>query len=369
MGIYENLRAALNSPVIAGVDVTRALAILLVLSFHWRLLPVSGPMGVMIFFVLSGFLITSMLLREHRKTGTISLRTFYLRRAFRIFPTFYVCWGITGVLYWWLGMTASGGEYAASFFYVEDYFRALHPHLQTSSPMWISWSLSIEEQFYLLLPAMLLLVAKRQRRLIAGITAIILAVWINRAVLIFGFGFTWIYLYNAFDTRVDALMVGSLLAVLVRSRETSAYLLWSLRSRWLVCIPVLLLGAMSTAEFRNFFSSRQALIVYMLEPIVIAFMLLQFIFWGNTVWSFFHNSVIRFIARISYALYLYHIPVFMIVVHFHHGKRSAIPLTFGVSTASYFLIERPFMRLRDRGRRQQSPLTSLADATPASITS
>ncbi len=169
-------------------------------------------------------------------------------------------------------------------------------------------------------------------------------------------------LYNAFDTRLDALMVGSLLAALVRGRGTSKCLLWSLRNPWLTLIPIFMLTAMSTCERFNLFTSREALIAYMFEPIVIGFMLLQFIFWGHSTWRVFHSAAIRFIARISYALYLYHIPVWMLVVHLHRGRRWAIPAIFMVSTASYLFIERPFMRLRDRGKRQ-SPLASLADAT------
>jgi peptidoglycan/LPS O-acetylase OafA/YrhL len=144
--IQQKLRGALESKVIAGLDVARAVAISLVLAFHWGLrLP--GAMGVMIFFVLSGFLITSMLLKEYEKSGTISLRTFYKRRAFRIFPTFYVCWVISTILLWTTaaGRRTPAWQLIASFFYLEDYARALQPTLQNGLHMWISWSLAIEE--------------------------------------------------------------------------------------------------------------------------------------------------------------------------------------------------------------------------------
>jgi peptidoglycan/LPS O-acetylase OafA/YrhL len=364
---YEKLATALNSQVIAGVDVARALAILCVLCFHWRLLPISGPMGVMIFFVLSGFLITSMLLREHQRSGTISLRTFYMRRAFRILPTFYVCWIITAILFWATKTPTSAFDQAASFFYLEDYFRALHPALQTAAPMWISWSLAVEEQFYFIWPILLLLIATNRRRMIMIVSTIVIAVWINRAVLMLGFGVTWIYLYNAFDTRVDALMLGSLLAVLVREEKTARCLTWSLHRKWFALAPILLLTIITAIDRLGFSTPRRELVAYMVEPLIIAFMLLQFIFWGYKDWSWFQSPLVRFIARISYSLYLYHIPIWMFTDYLHRGRRWSIPLTFAVSTASYLFIERPFMHWRDRGKRQQSPLTSLTDSPSRSM--
>ncbi len=111
------LRSSLNARVIPGLDAARAVAVTLVILFHFSLLPSSaGELGVMLFFVLSGFLITGILLREYATTGKISLREFYRRRAFRIFPTFYVCWCLELLLVRYHGVAVRWWEPWATFF-------------------------------------------------------------------------------------------------------------------------------------------------------------------------------------------------------------------------------------------------------------
>jgi len=136
---------------IPSLDGVRAISITLVVMCHlanWKhiSLPfptIYGSLGVRIFFVLSGFLITKLLLREHERTETISLRDFYIRRAYRIFPAAAVYLLVITIIYWhqlrWYSIAAS----------------ALYVMNMQSYPPWMLghlWSLSIEEQFYLLWP-------------------------------------------------------------------------------------------------------------------------------------------------------------------------------------------------------------------------
>ena len=136
---------------IPSLDGLRAISITLVVLSHlvkWKHVSLDvvgsyGALGVHVFFVLSGYLITNLLLREYDRSSTISLREFYIRRAFRIFPAAFVFLGVVVVLYWhqmrWFHV-------AAAVFYVAN--------MDLTRP-WIFghlWSLSIEEQFYLLWP-------------------------------------------------------------------------------------------------------------------------------------------------------------------------------------------------------------------------
>src|SRR5215475_12800497 len=153
---------------IPSLDGVRAISITLVVLSHlvkWEHISlhfprVYGTLGVRIFFVLSGFLITKILLQEHERTATISLRDFYIRRAYRIFPAAVVYLLVVGGIFWhqlrWY-------DIAAATFYVAN--------MQTSLPWMLGhlWSLSIEEQFYLLWPFALKIWFRRRTAILVGV--------------------------------------------------------------------------------------------------------------------------------------------------------------------------------------------------------
>lgn len=348
--IQKELRAALRAKVIDGLDALRALAITLVLIDHFRIVHApTGSMGVMIFFVLSGFLISSILLKEYRKSGTISLRNFYRRRAFRIFPTFYLCWILTTVVellahqYYWKTSVVS-------FFYMMDYGRALAPtSLQPYLHLWISWSLAIEEKFYLLWPLLLLVLLKRRTGPAVTLTFIILGQWIYRAILYLGFHVNWFYCYSTFDMRADALLIGCLLAILLEQEKTARPFSWWLRQKWLSALPVVALTLLLVLPVVN---RPLSLFLWSVEPLIIAILLVQFVYWGAGAPAIWGSAPIRFLARISYALYLYHPLATQIVFLFHipHLGYSSAVLLLLMSVASYYWIERPFMRMRENKR-------------------
>jgi peptidoglycan/LPS O-acetylase OafA/YrhL len=338
-----------HSGHIPGLDFVRALAISLVLLFHFGA-PVSGPLGVMIFFVLSGFLISGILLNELANSGTISVSRFYSRRCLRIFPTFYACWALTTFLMYVHAERIPKRSALASFLYAMDYMRALSPTAQTSLHMWISWSLAIEEQFYLLWPALLLWLATKLRKPIVGTGLIILAVWVHRFILYVLLHATSEYVYNAFDTRLDALLIGGLLAMLIRDKRFDLARNLLTRSQWSVMVPVALLVAVSIADTTAIQYPRWAQILsFTLQPVVVGVLLLQLVHWAAREWQILEHPWIRFLARISYALYLYHIVAMDEVSRLHlvHSKRYSAALTLVLAIGSYYLIERPFLAMRD----------------------
>jgi acyltransferase-like protein len=122
LGPIDDLYAKLGLKKIPALDGLRGIAIALVLCYHFSFPPgIPGPMGVTIFFVLSGFLITWLLLNENERSGTVSLRGFYKRRVLRIFPAFYCYWFLSVVVLWLAHRKILWSEFGSAFLYFSNY--------------------------------------------------------------------------------------------------------------------------------------------------------------------------------------------------------------------------------------------------------
>ena len=199
-----------------GLDGLRGLAILSILLFHsgcpwWR----GGFVGVDLFFALSGFLISSILLADYRGLGHVSYGRFYIRRALRLLPamlTFLVAFALMSIAKS-TDPYHSLGDCLIVLCYMANWTRAFG----TGRPdrLGHTWSLSIEEQFYLLWPVTLetiLRTCKTYRRSVQVLAIVILGVWLLRAAMLAS-GAHPLRIYSGLDTRADALLVGCLLAV------------------------------------------------------------------------------------------------------------------------------------------------------------
>ncbi|KPM55059.1 acyltransferase [Frankia sp. R43] len=211
-----------------ALDGVRALAMLCVLVFHMDALP-GGYLGVDVFFVLSGFLISRQLLAERDRTGRVCLPRFYLRRAYRLLPAFWmlVLVGFTAVVVLGVGTAGERDEFlhtlAAAMLYVNNYFQVVQ---QNTGAGWLghTWSLSLEEQFYLLWPLLLLVLCRRpwiDRRLPVVLLGGVVVVMLWRDALNAS-GASATRTYFGLDTRADALLVGCALAAWLRARQRDA---------------------------------------------------------------------------------------------------------------------------------------------------
>ena len=211
----ENLKTGLEMSQLPALDGLRAVAAFLVVFSHIGIYFMPGGLGVLMFFVLSGFLITWLLLKENEKFGNVSLRNFYFRRSLRIFPAFY-CYALLYLgLMILLHKKVIWSQAVCALLYVNNYYQAIHGDPNTGLSH--TWSLGIEEQFYLLWATAFLLLRKRRERLAWVLVVVIAAIWIHREVLHFLFGVWQGYIYEAFDTRADHLLIGCFLAVVLRS--------------------------------------------------------------------------------------------------------------------------------------------------------
>lgn len=352
----------LNNSSIPALDGIRALCATLVILHHiggpWE----TGVHGVEAFFVLSGFLITWLLLKENERSGTISLRNFYIRRALRILPAFYVFWFSYVALSVFVHREHEWGGYLSSFFYFSNYYEAIHG--SDHMPMRHVWSLGVEEQFYLLWPWLFFRFKDDLRKLTRLLAGFIVVIWIYRLLLYNYFHAPYNWVYGAFDCRADHLAIGCLLAVLMR-RRVGSKLVSALTANPLA--PVITLAAIVTSMklFAVYGRPYEFNVAFILDPLLIATLIAQWIATSDHyLWSWLNTRTLRYLGTISYAAYLYHwivcwgvnraMPNFPFV-----GRVIiAIALSNMVASASYYIVERRFLRLKKRFQAHTMKLQS-----------
>jgi peptidoglycan/LPS O-acetylase OafA/YrhL len=348
----ERLISNLRRPTIPALDGVRAVAVTLVLYYHMRVSPVfDGPLGVLIFFTLSGFLITWLLLKEHQQASRIDIVAFYKRRTLRIFPAFYCFWLFIICANYLRGTPTPWSQAWSSFFYLSNYHHAIF----RPQPEFImhTWSLAVEEQFYLLWPAIFVYgAAGGTAGLVRMLTALIAFVWMYRIVLWYGWHCRD-YLSYAFEARMDALLVGCLAAVLVARNVGARWWLPLARLRPIWGAAALVTTILLERQFGNDFRFTVGLA---LQPLLAAAWMLQLVAHADTgMGRVFSSHVASYIGRISYPLYLYH----GIGVWASSPFASFLParmaiaalVAVAVASVSYWLVERPFLALKNRPLR------------------
>jgi peptidoglycan/LPS O-acetylase OafA/YrhL len=305
------------------------------------------------FFTLSGFLITWLLLKEEARFATVSLRLFYIRRTLRIFPAFYFfCAVYIIVRLFQPGKHISLTHILPAVFYVNDYYQAF-TH-DWSSPFFHTWSLAIEEQFYLLWPLAFILLKTNQRRLRA-LLVIIPGLWVYRLTLI-ACGVSQNYIYAALDTRADHLLIGCALAVMLIDRKWAGFLTLLTGHKLAYLVTLGLLAASSTLTLA-FGTGYRDCIGFILDPLLTAMLLVQ----GMAAAPLCLNwSPIRYVGRISYSMYLWHMVAAPAGLKLAAHLPSIVGLIFGVAavvlagTISFYVVERPFLALKDRVSRRRT---------------
>jgi len=318
--------------------------------FFGSLMPKGGSLGVDIFFVLSGFLITALLLREHASAGRINFGGFYRRRALRLLPALFlfVAAQLTYSIITHGQWAAERGAVVSIVFYFWNW-RLFYTYPAVPKGLAHLWSLSVEEQFYIVWPLIVALCIVARRRVsavIATMAAGIAAVAIWRAVL--ARHDNLVLLYFRTDVRADALLVGALTAYLwTRGLVPPKRLLVPAAWIALVFVTVCVIRFESTAHF--LFDGG-----FTAVAIGVAIMLLAIV---EADWCSKHLltfAPLRAVGRVSYGLYLWHFFVFTIVAQKMgaYSTTERIATAFGITTAatlfSWFVVEQRFLRRKHR---------------------
>jgi len=387
-----------SSKRVFEIDVLRGAAVLLVLAFHGPAFPILsrvGYSGVDLFFVLSGFLISNLLFQEYRSRASIRLSRFFVRRAMKLYPSFYLLIGLTVAycLIWHFPLTES--HLLGELFFVQNYLGSMWGH---------TWSLAIEEHFYILLPLMLALMLKFHRKAdnpFWAIPYVFLAVAVGclglrlltthfvqgQASPIQPSGPDWVLAPNAdfgvfrfllFGTgncytglRCDSLFFGVLLGYLHNWRPQILSKLMSRPWRF----PVSLAGILCLAPIPFFSLDSQFIRTFGFTLLYIGFgtMLMLAIYkepGRKVVEPGIFARGIGLIGLYSYTIYLWHFPLIMAqgalrntITNDYVLFALCVAASILVGVVSAKLVEIPILKLRDRiwsmdtpSRRQRQPL-------------
>jgi peptidoglycan/LPS O-acetylase OafA/YrhL len=335
---------------IKSLDGLRAVSIFIVLAAHvagtahLRHEPYSefvsnvGSFGVKIFFVISGFLITTLLLAEEQRNGRISLGMFYLRRAFRILPVAYLFLSVVAVLAM-LGVIVLPEHNLL--------YGALFAMNMTPEGTWWTghlWSLAVEEQFYLVWPLVFLLTSGRTR-IAACVGMIVLAPALRISTLLYA-----PHVYDRMQQSLlflgDSLAIGCLLALVAERLHESERVRRMMASRFFFVVPVmavLMYGTLSSHAWPEFhFALGDTISLF-----CIAATIWRVIHWQDSAHRLLNTRALVFIGALSYSLYIWQ------QIYLNAGSDywiNAFPqnlgLAFLTAAASYYLVERPILRWR-----------------------
>lgn len=330
-----------------------------------------GPVGVDLFFAISGFLITTLLLREIQRTGGVNLRAFYVRRSFRIFPLYYLVLGLHGAFAAWIRP-----EWSASRTFLEHivaYATYTANWLEARSyagPILFAfaWSLCVEEQFYAFWAPVLAWLRN------LGVAALLMSTWLCVDILLELGYLDWgdpnrTLLIRVITSFASPIGFGALAAIAIHdARFRSLWRFFGTR------IASVILAACVTS-----------LLVRPWAPLPVLHLALAI--WVVScatrrdhalAWLLDHR-LMRAIGRVSYGIYLWHVPVIGALRAIDPRVRShallvfavALPLSIAVATVSYLVLEKPLLAIGAslQGRRRRKPYEENTSAESASTVS
>ena len=354
---------------VKSLDGLRAISIIMVLLAHGSYsLPgyltnnnffqilASGHTGVMIFFVISGYLITKLLLIEKERNGGISIKNFYLRRIFRIFPVFYL-YIIVVVILKNTSFPDIFTDYRTVFFASADLWNYKHLftfiHLHENNGYWFFghfWSLAMEEQFYLIWPFLFVKFGTASLRKI--VFALILITPLMRFSTYFLFPNSRGQVDMMLHTGGDMILIGCFGALLEQSEQFSVLLKKKFFRNWAASLCFIFLFVINFYLYERFKGAYSVPIGHTLTGIAILYLLFWCIYVPTPVQTFLNYRIVKQIGLISYSLYIWQQLVFF------YGNKPPVGLfpfnfiiVFALGFSSYYFVEKPVLKLKKRFER------------------
>jgi len=335
-----------------GLDGIRCVSIVAVMYFHYTFAdPRLGKLGVDLFFIISGFLITTLLLRERDKTGRIGLRNFWMRRILRIFPIYYGFIFIQLVIFQLIPMKP---EMVKDFYYNLPAFLTftnnwfVHLQIDRSVIFYHAWSLAAEEQFYLLWPPILIYLTSVPKMLIIIAILIIIDVTLTNLVRveIINLGENGNSIITSLQT---AICIGVIAAIVLHHQRTFDLVIRFLNWYWTTSLAV------GTAVTLIIFDAPDV-VVYL---VLAVFLMSSAVTTSHALAPLINSFPLGFVGRVSYGMYIMHmaaINAVRLVVFPERAPTDELVVTVGflftiaAAAGSFYLYERPILALRSRFR-------------------
>ncbi|MCA0423937.1 MAG: acyltransferase [Proteobacteria bacterium] len=340
--------------ILPGLDGLRAVSILLVMLSHSGLgHVVPGVFGVTIFFFISGFLITSLMIGEWRRHGRLAIGSFYARRMIRLYPPLIVMTLVTVLVMTAVGASIHPLGVIGALAYLANYLAILKPEVMANLGGQL-WSLAVEEHFYFVYPLLMPFLFRHARLAVPVLLSICALSLAIRYGVVRNFpAIATDYTGKATECRFDSILYGAIAAVLWWSRRGRALMQRFVSPAMVgLAIGVILLTLLYRDQtFRD--TLRYTLQGLALVPVVLAVTVAGTMAWATAILD---STPMRWIGRLSYSLYLWHILAFFVAEHLLPGSGARFVaamllgwvLTFVVSWLSYRFVEMPFFALRKR---------------------
>jgi peptidoglycan/LPS O-acetylase OafA/YrhL len=344
---------------VGALDGLRGLAVLAVLVYHLdqRWLP-GGFLGVSLFFTLSGFLITNLLLNEWEANRRVGLGNFWSRRFRRLLPAALAGLALSVVTAWWWAdahqLENLRGDVLAALTYMANWRFVVNGDaygagFQEPSPVLHFWSLAIEEQFYIFVAVVALVLARytRHRRAWFLTFGVLAALSMLATVRLWGSGDTN-RIYFGSDTRAFELLAGVLLAIVIRFRVPARVTRWSVRHAVWIVAALGMIAAVALADVQQSWLYHGGFWLVALGSVLLIVASLD----SGPVATGLGWKPLAALGLISYGVYLYHWPIVIFVTSDRTGL-SGVPLaalqvalTLGLAVASYRYLEQPVRERR-----------------------
>jgi len=347
--------AVLQNPHFPSLDGIRGIAILMVLLFHLRLsynyfyaTLFNGKLGVIIFFVLSGILITTLCIKEKVATNNISLKDFYIRRALRIFPVAYLYIVVVVILNFIFKLDISYINILGTCFYLMNFtsfFRKYYSSWYTGH----FWSLSVEEQFYLIIPFILKRKFKAYLLVILSIV-FLLPLFISLQYIFPVLNSGFLYAFTHYLIKFQGIAVGCLFSVLMFKYPIDKWV----TGKFKAVLNIIAFALILIIPYDDLFNL-ESVFTGLLISILIGYLIMSNIVPGTDfVFKFLNFKALKTVGILSYSIYIWQqlftsidskLPAFMTTAPYN------IICIVIISVCSYYFYERAFLKLKSRFSR------------------